>query len=257
MKMPNLNIQGFVVGLYFVLLLFLYRRLSWTTVLTSLGVGIIAYSLTESMLVSAGIATFALFVMGTFVPRGTEGFLSGRSTEGFNTRTPPTEIADTLRKMKAAAPAPSGGALERLKYAPETIVSMGWDKPGFGMGGPLVDGFEDMGKKKGKPAPAEPEKNEENDVPLNKKDELPSQFKLGEIPAQVKNGPHIDASSTLMKAIQGLDPDQVKAMGADTQRLIETQKSLMGMLSSMKPMMNDGKQLMDTFNQMFGQTPGS
>jgi hypothetical protein len=246
MKMPSLNVQGFVVGLYFVLLLFLYRRLSWTGLLTSLGLGVVVYSLTESYLMAAGVAIIALFVMGTFVPRG---------MEGFDTRTPAPEIAATIRQMKAAAPPPSGGPLERLKYAPETIVSMGYNKPGFGLGGPLVDGFEDMGKKnKSTPAASDPNaKNEEHDVPLNKKDELPPQFKLGEIPAQVKNGPHIDASSTLMKAIQGLDPDQVKAMTADTQRLIETQKSLMGMLNSMKPMMSDGKQLMDTFNQMFGQ----
>jgi len=77
-------------------------------------------------------------------------------------------------------------------------------------------------------------------------------FKLGEIPSQVKNGPHIDAGSTLIQAIKGLNPDQINAMTKDTQQLIETQKSLMGMLGSMKPMLNDGKQLMETFEQMFG-----
>jgi hypothetical protein len=81
---------------------------------------------------------------------------------------------------------------------------------------------------------------------------MPQPFVLGEIPAQVKNGPHIDAGSTLIKAIQSLNPDQINAMTKDTQQLIETQKSLMGMLGTMKPMLNDGKQLMDTFNQMFG-----
>ena len=240
MKLPDVNVAGFAVGLYFVLLVFLYKRVSWTGLLTSIGLGIVTFSLSESLLGAAIVATFALFIVSTFVPK-----------EGFNTRTPATEIAATLRQMKAAGPSPSGGPLERLKYAPETIVSMGWDRPGFGLGGPLVDGFEDMNKKSGKPAPAEAEKNEQPDVPLNKKDALPPQFKLGEIPAQVKNGPHIDASSTLMKALQGLDADQVKAMTTDTQKLIETQKSLMSMLSSMKPMLNDGKQLMDTFQQMF------
>ena len=78
-------------------------------------------------------------------------------------------------------------------------------------------------------------------------------FKLGEIPSQVKNGPHIDAGSTLIKAIQGLNPDQINAMTKDTKQLIETQKSLMGMLGTMKPMMNDGKELMETFQQMFGE----
>lgn len=78
-------------------------------------------------------------------------------------------------------------------------------------------------------------------------------FKLGEIPSQVKNGPHIDASSTLMKAINSLNPDQINAMTNDTKQLIETQKSLMGMLGTMKPMMNDGKELMETFQEMFGK----
>ena len=37
-----------------------------------------------------------------------------------------------------------------------------------------------------------------------------------------------------------------------TQKLIDTQKSLMMMLGTMKPMLSDGKQLIETFNQMFG-----
>jgi hypothetical protein len=56
-----------------------------------------------------------------------------------------------------------------------------------------------------------------------------------------------------MKAIQNLNPDQINAMTKDTQQLIETQKSLMSMLGTMKPMLNDGKELMNTFQQMFGQ----
>ena len=42
-------------------------------------------------------------------------------------------------------------------------------------------------------------------------------------------------------------------MSEDTQKLIDTQKSLMMMLGTMKPMLNDGRQLMDTFQQMFGK----
>jgi len=102
-----------------------------------------------------------------------------------------------------------------------------------------IEGYEDVKKEKDeKPAPAK---------------DLPTEFKLGEIPSQAKNGPHIDAASTLVKAINSLDPDQIKAMSKDTQQLIDTQKSLMGMLGNMKPMLNDGKELMDTFQQMFGK----
>ena len=125
----------------------------------------------------------------------------------------------------------------------ENISTAGYTRPGFGMDAPLLEGFEDQKKveKKGKPAPTV------------KKEEMAMPFKLGEIPSQVKNGPHIDAGSTLIKAIQGLNPEQINAMTKDTKQLIETQKSLMGMLGTMKPMMNDGKELMETFQQMFGE----
>ena len=124
----------------------------------------------------------------------------------------------------------------------QNISTAGYSRPGFGLGAPLLEGFEDQKKeaKKGKPAAV--------------KQEMAMPFKLGEIPSQVKNGPHIDAGSTLIKAIQGLNPDQINAMTKDTKQLIETQKSLMGMLGTMKPMMNDGKELMETFQQMFGES---
>jgi hypothetical protein len=78
------------------------------------------------------------------------------------------------------------------------------------------------------------------------------QFKLGVLPEETKGGYHIDTGTTVMNALNALKPDQIQSMSADTQKLIETQKSLMSMLSSMKPMLQDGKQMMDTFQQMFG-----
>ncbi len=78
------------------------------------------------------------------------------------------------------------------------------------------------------------------------------QFKLGVLPEETKGGYHIDTGTTVMNALNALKPDQIQAMSSDTQKLIDTQKSLMSMLSSMKPMLQDGKQMMDTFQQMFG-----
>jgi hypothetical protein len=78
------------------------------------------------------------------------------------------------------------------------------------------------------------------------------QFKLGVLPEETKGGYHIDTGTTVMNALNALKPDQIQAMSADTQKLIDTQKSLMSMLSSMKPMLQDGKQMMDTFQEMFG-----
>lgn len=77
-------------------------------------------------------------------------------------------------------------------------------------------------------------------------------FKLGSIPADVVGGAHIDVGTTLMNALNSLKPDQVKQMTEDTRKLMETQKSLMGMLTTMKPMIQDGKQMMDAFGDMFG-----
>jgi len=189
---------------YVVLLLVFYKKLTAYVVLLSLGVGALLYGIDMSPTISIGAAAFTLGLILALT----------KSPEGFNTRTPPREIARQVRQIKS-------------DY----------------MNSNMIEGYEDVKKEKDeKPAPA-----------LSEKEEMPTPFKLGEIPSQVKNGPHIDAASTLVKAINSLNPDQIKAMSKDTQQLIETQKSLMGMLGSMKPMLNDGKELMDTFQQMFGQ----
>ena len=244
MKQASQFLPGLVLGVYFLFLVILYSKLSFTALFTSLGLGAIVYSGTESMLYAAGAAIVGLFVMTTFVPAS---LLKG--SEGFNTNTPTADISKLVTSMKKTSVKNSGP-----NSVTDTIMRNGYSVPGFGLSGPFVEGFEDAKKDVPAPASKEDEKNEKP-APVKQisKDALPQPFTLGEIPAQVKNGPHIDAGSTLIKAIQSLNPDQINAMTKDTQQLIETQKSLMGMLGTMKPMLNDGKQLMDTFQQMFGQ----
>lgn len=119
-----------------------------------------------------------------------------------------------------------------------------------------IEGYEDVRNEKNEmPAPAdEKEEQEEKPARVDKHSEtLAKPFKLGEIPGQSKKGPHLDVSSTLVKAINSLNPEQIQAMSVDTKQLIETQKTLMGMLGTMKPMLNDGKELMSTFQDMFGK----
>jgi hypothetical protein len=245
MKQASQFLPGLVVGVYFLFLVLLYSKLSFTALFTSVGLGAIVYSGTESMLYAAGAAIVGLFVMTTFVPASV---LKG--SEGFNTNTSPNDISKLLSSMKK----PTSVTESAPNSVTDTIMRYGYSVPGFGLSGPFVEGFEDAKKDEPAPASKEDEKNEKP-APVKQvsKDALPQPFTLGEIPAQVKNGPHIDAGSTLIKAIQSLKPDQINAMTKDTQQLIETQKSLMGMLGTMKPMLNDGKQLMDTFQQMFGQ----
>ena len=165
-----------------------------------------------------------------------EGFMSKEEEEEFKDKDDEEEGFMNMNSFKSL----KEGFFNKVF---KNITTAGYTRPGFGMGAPILEGFEDQKKseKKGKPAA------------VAKKAEMAMPFKLGEIPSQAKNGPHIDAGSTLIKAIETLNPDQINAMTKDTKQLIETQKSLMGMLGTMKPMMNDGKELMETFQQMFGE----
>ena len=77
-------------------------------------------------------------------------------------------------------------------------------------------------------------------------------FKLGELPSESGSGPIVDTGSTLLKAMSALKPTQISAMTTDTKKLIETQKGLMSMLQGMRPVLEDGRQLLDTFSNIFG-----
>lgn len=199
---PGDILSNVMIVAYIAIIVLYYKTLKVPELLISGGVYCLLYSLELSTAVAVGAAILVLLLMIYYNKR-----------EGFNTRTPPSEISSAIRKLKQHT----------------------------------IEGYEDVKKEKGEnPAPADEEG-------LKQVKELPTAFKLGEIPSQAKNGPHIDAASTLVKAINSLDPEQIKAMSKDTQQLIDTQKSLMGMLGNMKPMLNDGKELMDTFQQMFGK----
>lgn len=63
---------------------------------------------------------------------------------------------------------------------------------------------------------------------------------------------HLDAGTTFLNAYKSLKPDQISAMTKDTQDLINTQKQLMSTLNTLKPLITDGKQMIDTFQGYFG-----
>jgi hypothetical protein len=252
MKVPEYSISAVLILIAIILVVTL-GNFNLIMLLVSGGSFFLTVSLTKSVMFATISGVVALLTMSMYMKRG----------EGFRTRGLQPDISSRIQNMKANK---KEGFLDTVY---KNITPGAYSSPGAGMNGPLVEGFEDESKKKnGAPAPAEKSEDEDasNDnknliekavatqkAASSQKNEMPQQFKLGEIPSQVKNGPHIDAGSTLIKTIQGLNPDQINAMTKDTQQLIETQKSLMGMLGTMKPMMQDGKELMDTFQQMFGQ----
>jgi hypothetical protein len=63
---------------------------------------------------------------------------------------------------------------------------------------------------------------------------------------------HLDAGTTFMNAYKSLKPEQVAAMTKDTQELMNTQKQLMGTLQTLKPLIQDGKEMMGMFQSYFG-----
>jgi len=76
-------------------------------------------------------------------------------------------------------------------------------------------------------------------------------FKLGEMPSEHKDGPHLDAGKTIMQSMASFDPKSISSMTDDTKKLLETQKSLMSMLNQMRPVLADGRELLNTFSGMF------
>jgi hypothetical protein len=60
-------------------------------------------------------------------------------------------------------------------------------------------------------------------------------------------GYHLDAGTTFLNAYKALKPDQIAAMTRDTQDLLATQKSLVGMLESFGPLMKDMKSITGIF----------
>jgi hypothetical protein len=79
---------------------------------------------------------------------------------------------------------------------------------------------------------------------LGKKYKLPSEEDDKEF--------HLDAGTTFMNAYKSLKPDQIAAMTKDTQELMDTQKQLMSTLQTLKPLITDGKQMMEMFQSYFG-----
>lgn len=64
--------------------------------------------------------------------------------------------------------------------------------------------------------------------------------------------PHMDKAQTMINAFNGLNPKQVAAMREDTKELMETQQQLIQTLASLGPQVQQGAELIKSFQGMFG-----
>ena len=89
----------------------------------------------------------------------------------------------------------------------------------------------------------------EDEVPGNQKE----QKSESPAPAPPKTSdPHVDVGTTILHAYRNLTPEQIGGMRRDTRELLELQKELMGSLAEMKPAIEQGAELLQTFSTFFG-----
>ncbi len=278
------KVESVILGAY---LLYSLLYMGVPSILFSAAIGLITYSFTDKMTLIVAV----VILSGLLYPV-LRGFYRGKFKENFVAEDPKT-ISRRVQQMASGKPGFLGsvgmqeGFSESFGGILSSDFSEGFENPdnmestGAGSNGNAKKEGDATKESSAAPVTASSVtenlvkevsgkklesivKDVENSV-KDKKEETRSnfqgsssgKFELGNIPTETQGGVHIDAGTTLMKALGSLKPDQIKAMTADTQQLMETQKSLMGMLSSMKPMLSDSKQLLDTFNDMFGGMKGS
>jgi hypothetical protein len=64
--------------------------------------------------------------------------------------------------------------------------------------------------------------------------------------------PHMDMGSTILTAFKRMNPEQVAQMRGDTKELMETQQQLIETLGMLGPQVQQGAELIKTFQGMFG-----
>lgn len=89
----------------------------------------------------------------------------------------------------------------------------------------------------------------------NEEDEKPKKEKHPEPAPPKTDDPHVDIGTTILHAYRNLSPEQIGGMRRDTKELLSLQKELMGSLAEMKPAIEQGAELLNTFSTFFGEPP--
>jgi hypothetical protein len=218
-------------GIFGASVLYIFYRGQLSTIGLAIGVGLVLYTLTKNDLTIALVGGALAGLIAVSYSRRREGFANAK-TEGRENHSAGSGAA--AKKAKKETFADVEDAEEEEEEMDESEGPAG-KKEGFDKGAPSRKApnngsraeFFQLGKKYKGP-------NEEDD----------SDF-------------HLDAGTTFMNAYKSLKPEQIAAMTKDTQELMQTQRQLMGTLSTLKPLIQDGKQMMDMFQSYFGNGTAS
>jgi len=217
---PRLDGQLYAVyGIFAASILYIFYNGQLATIGLAIGVGLIIYTTTNKNIQVSLIGGALAGLIAVHYSRPREGFTSDRKTlERFTEDEPKQEETQPAEEKEEE------------------------------------EGFEDEGKPRplrkqseGKKAPNNGERGEFFE--LGKKYKGPSEDDDTDF--------HLDAGTTFMNAYKSLKPEQIAAMTKDTQELMQTQRQLMSTLSTLKPLIQDGKQMMDMFQSYFGNGQAS
>lgn len=261
------GISMLILGLY---ILYGFFALPFAGLLTSLAVGLLSYGSLESFEMSTAFVVLAGVIYSLIARSGALAY-AYKTKEGFS-NDGGEKIAKRVERIYKANVGPQGvyasafveGFADATNNgttappAPEvTSVSAG-SSPNSVPASSTAPSTAGSGL--APPAPpavtSEVHKAQTEAVGFKGDSGSDGQFKLGVLPDEGKDGYHIDQGTTVLNALNSLNPEQLKGLTGDTQKLIETQKQLMGMLTTMKPMIQDGKQMMESFQSMFGGSFG-
>ena len=207
-------------------------RIPYMQYIVALLAGAIGYGMTKSYEIGLiALLTVNFFYSLVFISLKKAGFIDG-----------PREISGRIRGMLN----PGVGTIQGFAdvsgndgMAPDTTPST------------------EVATVKSEPAPVEAKQAKEEKESNDGFQADNGLFKLGRLPTESKGGSYVDAGSTISNALKSLKPEQIQAMTRDTQQLLETQKNLMEMLKTFAPMITEGKEMMHTFNGMFGPSSGA
>ena len=219
MKKPT-QTDTLAIGLFVVAVLYTIYRGSAHTVLAGLGFTLIVLgALPKQVALAFLVGASAILLVQT---RG--------STEGFSSDTKVGNSAEPTVVEDASAEANSESEQEEdaKEKADESNAS---DELLHGTNNAIkpksAEGFNSATKK-----PMLPDNADRKEMlELGKAYKLPNE--------NDDKGFHLDSGTTFLNAYKALKPDQIAAMTKDTQELLATQKSLVGMLESFGPLMKD------------------
>ena len=248
--------------------------------LFSIAVGLITFSMNDNMMIVAAATIVAGILWRTVIsPRVMDAFVDVIVSKGSDGKAafPESRVAEIVKRVIGMESGVEGvgsafaegfadaGALDQPRPDAGSAAAEKKDTVSTGSSKPAGTGDATVSKEMAASAPNSDAAGAIKDaaaatdkaVETANKDLPKIGMQKGAVPDDKKGAAggdnfYVDAPSTLMKAIEGLKGSQIEAMTSDTRALLETQKSLMGMLQTMKPLLSDSQEMMSTFQGMFG-----